>query len=143
MDENVEVLQKVQQGIIDQMRDLPNTSSPEYQGLGKDLINVNKAISIEYEALDKQEQNTLKARELDLKAKELDIQAKKAENELAIAKIESKKETKKSIWTFITAVLTAAGGIGLTYWQTKRVTKFEEEDSISTKAWCGIHKNKF
>ncbi len=142
MNENLEALQGKEMGIIDQMRDIPDTESKEYQALGRDLENVTKAKKIEYDREDQLNQTELRSRELDLKARELDIREQEAKNAVTIAKIESKKETKKGWFTVIAGLITAGIGTAYGVWQTKRVTQFEEDDAITSKAWGGIHKPK-
>lgn len=143
MNENLEALQGVQQECIDQMRSLPDTEMKEYQQLGKDLINVNNAIDVEYQRIERGIENELRSRELDLRARELDIREQEAKNEVEIAKIDSKKEKSKSRWALFGTLITVGVGAFITGWQTNRVTQYEEENAITTKAWNGIHKPKF
>lgn len=139
---NLEALQEKEMGIIDQMETIPDTESKEYQALGRDLENVTKAKKVEYDREDQLNQIELRSRELDLKARELDIREQETKNVVEVAKIDSKKDRRKNWLIAIAGLLTTGGNIAYGVWQTRRVTKFEEDDAIRSKAWSGIHKPK-
>ena len=74
--ENLEALQKRQQGILESMQYITDGDSSDYAGYSKDLMNVNSAIKVEkdYE---------IQKRKLDIEEVKAKTEQLKAENQMA------------------------------------------------------------
>lgn len=120
--ENLEALEKRQQGILESMQYITDGDSSDYAGYSKDLMNVNSAIKVEkdYE---------IQMRKLDIEEAKAKTEQLKAENDIKIAQMEN-KTTKLGFWvTFAKCVVSA--GVALTGY--KWITKTEEFGAVTSK----------
>ena len=120
--ENLEALQKRQQGILESMQYITDGDSSDYAGYSKDLMNVNSAIKVEkdYE---------IQKRKLDIEEVKAKTEQLKAENDIKRAQMES-KNTK--LGYVVTLVKCFVGGF-LTYHGYKLITKTEEFGAVTSK----------
>lgn len=129
---NLEVLEKYQHELIEQMETVPDTGSQEYAGLQKDLKSVNDQIKTEHEHEVELQKLSIEQRKLDIQEKELEIDKEKHEKDIKAQKHD------RILGYFKVAVGAAVSVIGY-----KAVTKYEEDHAITSKAFSLIPKGKF
>ena len=120
--ENLEALEKRQQGILESMQYITDCDSGDYAGYSKDLMNVNSAIKVEkdYE---------IQMRKLDIEEAKAKTEQLKAENDIKIAQMEN-KTTKLGFWVTLAKCVVSAG-VALTGY--KWITKTEEFGAVTSK----------
>ena len=96
--ENLEALQKRQQGILESMQYITDGDSSDYAGYSKDLMNVNSAIKVDYE---------IQKRKLDIEEVKAKTEQLKAENDIKRAQMESKNTKLGYIVTLVKCGVTA------------------------------------
>ena len=120
--ENLEALQKRQQGILESMQYITDGDSSDYAGYSKDLMNVNSAIKVEkdYE---------IQMRKLDIEEAKAKTEQLKAENDIKRAQMENKTTKLGYVVTLIKCGIT-----GFITWEGyKRITKTEEFGAVTSK----------
>lgn len=130
--ENLEALQKRQQGILESMQYITDGDSSDYAGYSKDLMNVNSAIKVEkdYE---------IQKRKLDIEEVKAKTEQLKAENDIKHAQMESKNTKLGYIVTLVkcgvTATVTLVG-----YWL---ISDTEKLGAVTSKILSRIPHAKF
>lgn len=129
--ENLEALEKRQQGILESMQYITDGDSSDYAGYSKDLMNVNSAIKVEkdYE---------IQKRKLDIEEVKAKTEQLKVENDVKIAQMEAKTAKHGNIVTMIkcgvAAVTTIVGYI--------LITDTEKLGAVTSKVLSIIQKPK-
>lgn len=129
--ENLEALEKRQQGILESMQYITDGDSGDYAGYSKDLMNVNSAIKVEkdYE---------IQMRKLDIEEAKAKTEQLKAENDIKRAQMEN-KTTKLG---YAVALVKCFVGGYLTWRGYNLITKTEEFGAVTSRVTNFIPKFK-
>lgn len=130
--ENLEALEKRQQGILESMQYITDGDSGDYVGYSKDLMNVNSAIKVEkdYE---------IQMRKLDIEEAKAKTEQLKAENDIKIAQMEAKTAKHGNIVTLVKCGVTAAVTF-IGYWL---ISDTEKLGAVTSKILSRIPHAKF